>query len=331
MRRRELLQNAVLGTALGSFPGLFFVPRARAGGTDEAALQAKLEALAHKARPGRLSATVVDLETGRRWAVDGDWPAPMMSVFKAPLGAAVFAAVDRGAVSIEDKVTIERADLRGGASRIAKNFQGERQTFTVGELLQLGVSLSDNTAADALMAHIGGPEAVTGFLRDHGIEALRVDIDERTIEAIFNAGGPTKGETGPQRDARLQRGVEDFLADPRNRSTPDAAALFLEKLWRGELLSPASTKRLLELMYGQTRPLRLAAGLPQGARLAHKSGTSVTRAGITAAFNDIGIVTLPGGRTAIVAAFLTGSTASRDARTEIFAELARAVTAELSR
>jgi hypothetical protein len=83
------------------------------------------------------------------------------------------------------------------------------------------------------------------------------------------------------------------MADPRNRSTPDAAVMFLRKLWRNELLSTASTQYLLELMYAQTTPARLRAGLPSHVRLADKCGTSVTVDELTAAFNDIGILRWP--------------------------------------
>ncbi|WP_041270375.1 serine hydrolase [Frateuria aurantia] len=51
---------------------------------------------------------------------------------------------------------------------------------------------------------------------------------------------------------------------------------FLQKLQHGALLSPTSTHALLALMQAQTKPERLRRGLPQGLRLADKSGTSYT-------------------------------------------------------
>jgi beta-lactamase class A len=61
--------------------------------------------------------------------------------------------------------------------------------------------------------------------------------------------------------------------------------------------------------------------------LADKTGSSGTRNGITAACNDIEILTWPGGHRVLVAAFLTGSNASQTERDAIFAELARMVVA----
>jgi beta-lactamase class A len=103
-----------------------------------------------------------------------------------------------------------------------------------------------------------------------------VDLDEGGISQVFAALGPGRrppaNETSEGRDQRLRRGYEAYLADPRNRSTPDAAVTFLRKLWGNELVSRASTHELLDLMYAQTVPHRLRDGLPEGVRLADKCG-----------------------------------------------------------
>ncbi|MDN5927542.1 MAG: class A beta-lactamase [Hyphomicrobiales bacterium] len=291
-------------------------------------LQGELEALAKRVRPAIFAIEVLDTKSGESWGVNDDRPQPMMSVFKVPVAAAVLARIDNGEISLDQSVSITRKDLRG-ASRIARTFRGDNMSFTVWQLLEGMVSYSDNTAADRLVALLGGPQAVTRFLRSKGVEDMRVDLDEGGVAHIFSGLGsahePPKRETEKARQARLMKGVRDFLDDPRNRSTPKAAAELLRKLWEGKLLSPASTKRLLALMYGQTKPVRLRAGLPEGVRLADKTGSSVTRGGVTAAFNDIGILTWPNGRTVIIAAFLSGSHASREERTKLFADLARTV------
>ncbi|HVW54188.1 MAG TPA: class A beta-lactamase [Rhizobiaceae bacterium] len=296
-------------------------------------LQANLEKLAHSARPGTLGVAVLDLESGRRWQVNANEAYPMMSVFKAPLGAAVLSEVEAGNLSLDRKITVTRTDLRPGASFIGKHFKGESMVFTVKQLLGYAVSKSDNTAADKLLSLAGGGEAVTKFLQAHGIEGMRIDIGEGEVAHIFSGLGDVKDapsvETAAVRQKRLEQGYKAFLADPRNRSTPGAAVAFLRKLWEGQLLSPKSTEYLLDLMHGQTVPKRLAAGLPSNIRFAHKSGTSMTIGGKTAAFNDIGVVTWPGGKSVIIAAFLTASNASRANRDALFAELARDIVAAL--
>lgn len=294
-------------------------------------LQHRLDELAHKARPGMLGVTVIDLQSGQAWRANADRSFPMMSVFKAPVAAAVLAGIEQGRWSYGQTVVVHRDELESGTIR--DHFQGERMSFTVRQLLTDAVSHSDNTAIDTLLKVIGGPQVVTTFLRAHGIDGMHVDIGERGFGSVFEDLQPGQSspahETDAQQLARLRRGYRAYLADPRNRSTPDAAADFLRKLWNKELLSPASTQYLLDLMYAQTTPSRLRLGLPPGVRLADKCGTSYTLEHTTAAYNDIGILSWPNGHAVAVAAFLTASTAPKDARDAIFADLTRAVVAAL--
>lgn len=292
------------------------------------ALQAKLDALAQRAQPAHLGVTVIDLRSGQTWRVGAGRAYPMMSVFKAPLGAALLARVDRGELSLDRAVTLTRADLRQGVSPIAKHFQGESMTFTVRQLLKAAVGDSDNTAADALLPLVGGPAGLTAWLRTQGIQGMRVDRGEGGIShdvmGLDAHNQPPPGETDAQADARIRRGFLAYMRGPRDTSTPDAAASFLRKLWQGELLSSGSTRLLLDTMT-HTPPFRIESGLPKGVQFAHKGGTSATFEGITAAFNDIGVISWPDGRAVVVAGFLTGSTQSAKERNALFAELGRVV------
>ena len=310
---------------------LLLVTPAMAAEAPDARMQQALAQLADKARPGVLGITVVDLDTRARTRINADRAYPMMSVFKAPVAAAVLAQVDAGRISLKQEVTITRAEVVGGTAvpSIGAHFSGEQMHFTVERLLVAAVSESDNTAIDALLRLVGGSPVVTEFLRKHGIDGMRVDLGEGDVNRIFDetANGQTipVNETDEVALARQRRGYRAYLGDPRNRTTPDAAADFLEKLWSRKLLSADSTRRLLDLMYGQTKPVRLRAGLPAGVRFADKCGTSYSLEGETAAYNDIGIITWPSGHTVIVAAFLTGSKADKKTRDALFAEIGKDV------
>ena len=297
-------------------------------------LQRELARLADEARPGTLGLVISDLESGRTWHINAKQAFPMMSVFKAPLGATVLSEVDAGTLSLTQRVIVRRDDLvRSGVSQITAAFRGDQEVFTVRQLLEAAVSHSDNTAADVLLNLVGGPPAVTAFLRDHGIRNMRVDRGEREIAREFQGRSGlhvlSSEETPQQKDARLQRGYAAYLKDPRDRTTPDAAAHFLKKLWQGQLLSPPSTRLLLDLLYHQTIPDRLRAGVPPGVRFADKCGTSYTLDGMTAAFNDIGILTWPDGHTVIVAAFLMASHAPDERRRALFKHIAQVVVSDL--
>ncbi|AIF48525.1 class A beta-lactamase [Dyella japonica] len=297
------------------------------------ALQHSLDALAQRARPATLGIAVVDLSTGASARVNAEYAFPMMSVFKAPVAAVVLSRVDEGTLSLQEPVEITRGQVQGGSAipSIGAHFRGERMRFTVEQLLKAAVSESDNTAVNALIRTVGGPAVVTGYLHAHGIDGMRVDLDEAGISRIFN-GLPPGGEQ-PEHESeaaaaqRYERGYQAFLDDPRNRTTPDAAVAFLHKLVDRELLSPASTQRLLALMEAQTIPNRLRAGVPSGLRFADKTGTSGSLGKRTAAYNDIGIITWPDGRRVLVAAFLLDSSMTDKERGQLFADIARQVTA----
>jgi beta-lactamase class A len=69
---------------------------------------------------------------------------------------------------------------------------------------------------------------------------------------------------------------------------------------------------------------RLQGDLPQGTRVAHKTGTSDVVNGLAAATNDIGLITLPDGRQLAIAVFITNSTADSATRDRVIARIARA-------
>ncbi|QNK01874.1 class A beta-lactamase [Dyella telluris] len=299
----------------------------------DAALQHSLDALAQRALPATLGIAVLDLSSGASARVNAEVAFPMMSVFKAPVAAAVLSRVDEGTLSLQQLVSITREQVQGGSAipSVGAHFHGERMDFTIEQLLKAAVSESDNTAVNALIRTVGGPDVVMAYFRAHGIDGMRVDLDEAGIGRIFGGlppgGQVPEHETDEAAKQRYNRGYQAFLKDPRNRTTPDAAIVFLQKLQGGELLSPASTQRLLALMEAQTIPNRLRAGLPPGLRFADKTGTSGSLGSRTAAYNDMGIVTWPDGRKLLITAFLMDSATTARERDQLFADIARTVTA----
>jgi beta-lactamase class A len=152
---------------------------------------------------------------------------------------------------------------------------------------------SDNRATDILLADLGGPTAVHNWLQDNGMTGLRVD---RTIADLLHS----------KRD----------LWDRRDSSTPVAMVDLLRRIYKAELIKPASRDYLLDLMAQcQTGKNRMKAMLPWGTPVEHKTGTLD---GLT---DDVGFITLPDGRRVAVAIFTRGG---RD-RPNTIAETARAI------
>jgi hypothetical protein len=82
---------------------------------------------------------------------------------------------------------------------------------------------------------------------------------------------------------------------------------------------------LLDWMTASTSfPGRIKGQLPAGTRVAHKTGTSGTADGITAATNDAGLVTLPDGSHLALAVFMKDSADESSSRDDVIARMTRA-------
>ena len=297
-------------------------------------LTASFQALADRAAPGLLGVAVRDAQTGQTMAFNGDRRFPLQSVFKAPLGAAVLSQVDKGRIRLDEVVTIRDIDLSPPFSPIAEAWP-QRTDYTVAELLEAACGASDNTAADVLLKRIGGPGALTAWLALKNITDFRIDRYERQLQPEIAGMGSFRadwrgGAYGPVLravpEATRRKATAAYLGDPRDTATPVAAVRFLAALQAGELISRASSDRLLAIMTATTTgPGRLKAALPAGASLAHKTGGARTDLGMTPASNDIGLYRLKDGRQFAVAVFLSGSTAPDEARDAVIADVGRIV------
>jgi beta-lactamase class A len=173
---------------------------------------------------------------------------------------------------------------------------------TVKELLRLAVSESDGTASDVLLELVGGAEAVGKYLNELKVNEIIVADSEKEIG-------------------------RDWETQYRNWASPDGAVNLLRALHerRGDL-SEQSQRLILNFMIeSPTGPKRLKGLLPKGAVVAHKTGTSGNKGGITGATNDIGIITLPNGRHLAIAVFVSDSPANETMREEVIAKIARIV------
>lgn len=251
---------------------------------------------------GTLGAAVVLVETGERVAINGDAHFPMQSVYKAPIGMAVLHEVDTGKLSLDAPIRVEASDLvpAGMHSPLRDKNPRGGTAVPLRELLRLSVEESDGTASDVLLRVLGGKARAQAYLAGLGIEGIRIET--------------TEGEMG--RDPKAQY---------RSWASPNEAARWLAALQEGKGLKPASRDLLLGWMRAtKTFPTRLKGRLPAGTDVAHKTGSAGMQDGLSAATNDIGIITLPDGRHLAVAVFLRDSKAPDEARDAAIAKVARA-------
>src|SRR5580693_1638862 len=268
------------GLALAALGGAGCAPRVNrraATGLDHDRLAQGFANLAERARPGAFDLGVMTLDKASVWYADGNSRFPMQGLAFGPLAAATLAEVDAGRLRFNEPVRIARLDLSPPPSRINDLFAprgaGDFVDLPVADLLSLTVENGDDTAADALMRRIGGPGAVTAWLRAHDIQDMRVDRYAREIQPemcgmdSFRAAWKdpaawtvARGSVAPEvREAAMGA----YIADPRDTTTAQAALNFLSQLADGMLLSRPSTALLLRLMSASgTGRAPIVAGLP---------------------------------------------------------------------
>jgi beta-lactamase class A len=261
-----------------------------------------------QAAQGRVGVTATVLETGESVNLNGDQQFPMQSVYKFPIAMAVLAQVDRGKLKLDQKIRVEASDFVSDLQHSPirdENPQGGE--LSIAELLKYMVSESDGTACDVLLKLVGGPDAVTQFLRDLGVNGIVVANTEKEIG-------------------------QDKAVQYRNYASPNAAVVLLRTLHEGQGLSESSQALLGKLMTQTPTGLQRIKGLlPDGTVVAHKTGTSPTVDGVTAATNDVGLVRLPNGRHLAISVFVSDSGANKAVREGVIAKVTKAAWDEWSK
>jgi len=299
-------------------------------------LESQLNQLDTSAAQANVGIGVLDLNTGESWFRNGLKRFPMQSVFKLPLGIVVLKLVDSGKLSLGQLVTISPQDFAPGYSPILKEIKGNSAQFTVRDLLERSIGMSDNTAGDALVRLVGGPQKVTALLHQMNLRGIRVDRLEQQLQPDCVGLKNFRPELANEQKyksavekipARVkQAALETYLTDPRDTATPSDLVALLAKLQSHQLLSFRSTALLLKIMTdSSTGQQRLKAGLPPGWSIAHKTGSGPEVLGIGTATNDVGIISSPKVRHVALAVFIAGSKAPVASREKVMSSIASAV------
>ncbi len=267
-------------------------------------LRARIEQISQAAQ-GRVGVTATVIETEESVTLNGNQQFPMQSVYKFPIAMAVLAQVDQGKLKLDQKIRVEPSDVLQGSRILDEKSQG--MEFSLAELLKYMVSESDGTSCNVLLRLVGEPRIVTEYLRSLGVNDIVVAHTEKEL-------------------------AQGTAVKYRNYATPDATVVLLRAFHEGKGLSESSQALLLQLMTETSTGLKRIKGLlPDGTVVAHKTGTSGTVNGVTAATNDVGLVTLPNGRHMAIAVFVSDSQANDAIREEVIAKVTKAAWDEWSK
>ena len=184
-------------------------------------------------RPGQYGVAVLDLTTGATAAVGADQVFVAASTVKAPLAMYVFDLVAEGKASLDEPLTYDPADWEGGTGILQDSIPGD--CYTVAELVDLAITVSDNIATNMLLRRFG--------------------FDNFRQYMLAQGGTVTNLPTG------------------RRATTPRDMIVYLERAYRRAVEGDGLYRTLMGLMTQTVFSDRIAAGAPPGVTVAHKIGT----------------------------------------------------------
>lgn len=243
---------------------------------------------------GRIGVSALDTGTGVRLSHRGRERFAMCSSFKWLLATDVLSRADRGELKLDQAIAYAQKDLLGVAP-VSRAHVGEGH-LTVEQLCAAAVEYSDNTAANLLLAQIGGPAGLTRFLRSIGDPVTRLDRTELALNS-------------------------NIPGDPRDTTMPDVMVQTMKTVLLGDVLKPASRDRLIQWLKDcKTGTNRLRAGLPKGWVAGDKTGT-----GLNGPSNDNAIAWPPspsGGAPILMVTYVDARNATADQREAPHAKIA---------
>jgi beta-lactamase class A len=276
---------------------------AAAFATPAAAAKADRELKAIQKRlGGRLGVHALDSQSGKRFGIDDKSRYAMASTFKLPLAAALLWQVDRGAFTLERSLPIARENLLPHSPSVEAALAAGATSMTLRDLCTAIITVSDNAAANILLTGIGGPQALTTFLRNVGDDVTRFDRNEPALNT-------------------------NIPGDPRDTTTPRAMVDTLLRLFTQDVLSLPSRALLIDwLAASKTGGERVRAGMPKNWLIGDKTGT-----GDNAAVNDLVVAFPPDRRPVLVAVYMSGSQLPLSQLNAAHAQIGALVAQELGR
>ncbi len=207
-------------------------------------------------------AYVVIKDYNRNWRIDIDSGTriPAASIIKVPIMGAVFSAREEGKLSVSDNIKLRQQDKTGGSGTLKNQRSGKE--YSIKEIMELMMTISDNTATNILINLLGLDYLNRWFQDNHlmGTRLSRLMMDMTSRD----------------------KGIENY-------TTADDMALVLDKMYRGKLINQNVSSECMRILKQQKTRNRIPAKLPKGTVVAHKTGLEK---GIC---HDAGIVFTPNG------------------------------------
>lgn len=264
-----------------------------------------------------MSISVLDINRGHQYGYKETVPRYLASGIKLYYMLEVFRQRDAGLLHLDEQLLYTNQDVRDGAPTMNRSARNRYYTFH--ELVAYMIRDSDNTAADMVAKRIGldnvaltldqlkltsyGPVVNIMDLRREvhrtldpradRMNAIQVrDVRWRNgfkprLDILKKHIGEPLG-TYTQKD--LEAAYVDYYKKKRNHLNMRDVSDSLARLVKGELFAEDTTHEILYLLENTWNSnTRIVGALPQGTRVAHKTGTQHKR------ICDLAVLSMPDG------------------------------------
>ena len=190
---------------------------------------------------GKVSLFAKNLDTGETYALNPDERVRTASTIKIAVMIEAFARVNEGKLKWTDEVILTKEKKVGGSGIL--NELSDNLHLTLRDAVNLMMILSDNTATN-LTLDVLTTDAVNARMESLGFKNIKI------MRKVF-AGGESAAGKDPE-NKKYGLGV----------ATPREMVLVMEKLERGEIISPAVSKEMIELMKREQGRNAIGRSLP---------------------------------------------------------------------
>lgn len=232
---------------------------------------------------GDVGVAIKNLSGEGSFRYHADKPMATASLIKLPLMVAAYRQIDAGKLDPDSSIRLREEDKVPGSGILTDHFSAGLRLSLI-DAIRLMIRYSDNTATNLVAAQTG--------LKSTAETMERLGLPNTKLHSLVYRRDTSQF---PERSKRFGLGS----------TTADELLELLEKLHRGKIASKASCDAMLQHLRVCDDQSKLAAGLPEGTTLAHKTGA------VSSIRTDAGIVYGPDEGQAFAVCVLTENNRDR--------------------
>jgi len=246
---------------------------------------------------GRVGLAIKHLDSGESILYNEHESFPTASVFKVPVLIELFNRVKQRKTRLDKILTVRDQDKSPGSGVLKELRTGLR--MTIKDLATLMTIVSDNTATDMIVDHLGLTK-INDTIHRLGYPKTQVvmhckDILFNLVDIDYRKASRRQLQKGWQllKEGKINPAARALSTKGNNTSTAKEMAYIFEELDKHRILDGRSCEGILDMLKRQQLNTRIPLYLPVTITVAHKTGS------LRGIRNDSGIIYLPKTRIAM--------------------------------